>query len=82
MTDQRRIGSNVPTDRKLRPDAAKVPRLPHTGPGPAQGAWQRRPNPFRLTRCASFQNPPLADSIVRRRGKESERLDRLDAALD
>src|SRR4051794_11834825 len=40
-------------------DAAEVPRLPHAAPGAARGAWQGRPDPHRLTRCASLLNPPL-----------------------
>src|SRR3954449_8361744 len=46
-----------------RPDAAEVPRPPDAPPdappGAAQGAWQGRPNPLRLTRCASPVNPPM-----------------------
>src|SRR3954452_6338465 len=41
-----------------QPDASQVPRLPDAPPGAAQGAWQGRPNPLRLTRCASPVNPP------------------------
>src|SRR5690349_17847974 len=43
-----------------QPDASQVPRLPDAPPGAAQGAWQGRPNPLRLTRCASPVNPPSA----------------------
>src|SRR3954453_15213902 len=42
-----------------QPDASQVPRLPDAPPGAAQGAWQGRPNPLRLTRCASPVNPPM-----------------------
>jgi IS30 family transposase len=38
--------------------AQEVPRLPDPAPGAAQGAWQGRADPLRLTRCASFRNPP------------------------
>src|SRR3712207_8347021 len=41
-----------------QPDVAEVPRLPHAGAGVARGAWQGRADPLRLTRCASFRNPP------------------------
>ena len=41
-----------------QPDASEVPRLPHPAPGAAQGAWQRRPDPLCLTRCASLRSPP------------------------
>src|SRR3954470_13345393 len=39
-------------------DAQEVPRLTHAAPGAAQGAWQGRPDPLRLARCASPRNPP------------------------
>src|SRR3954447_8650323 len=48
-----------------QPDAAEVPRLPDAPPGAAQGAWQGRPNPLRLTRCASPVNPPGPTSPAR-----------------
>jgi IS30 family transposase len=36
----------------------EVPRLPQPAPGAAPRAWKGRPDPLRLTRCASLRNPP------------------------
>src|SRR3954447_11781997 len=44
-----------------------MPRLPHPAPSVARGAWQRRADPLRLTRCASPVNPPHPD-----RGRRAE----------
>src|SRR5512134_2443758 len=47
-----------------QPDASEVPRLPHPAAGAARGAWQGRPDPLRLARCASSQNPPMLGGEV------------------
>src|SRR4051794_5089662 len=54
-----------------------MPRLPDPAPGTAQGAWQGRPDPLRLTRCASFRNPPPCGSADRHRVEQ-----RLEAGED
>src|SRR5688500_11442441 len=43
-----------------------MPRLPHPAPGATRRAWQRRPDPLCLTRCASFRNPPSIGQAIAR----------------
>ena len=58
-----------------QPDAQEVPRLPDPGPSPPRGAWQGRPDPLRLARCASCRNPPT--TIVSPLANSASLVDRL-----